>query len=97
MNTAAIETIVVEATTDEKNLITSKARKLGLQVSELMRLGAVAYEAGQMEEELEALAVLAQEAAERAAASIDATLAFVAASNARIDALEADAPTARRP
>ncbi|AYR26821.1 hypothetical protein [Herbaspirillum rubrisubalbicans] len=97
MNTAAIETIVVEATTDEKKLIASKARKLGLQVSELMRLGAVTYEAGQMEEELEALAALAQEAAERAAASIDETLAFVAASNARIAALEADAPPARRP
>lgn len=91
MRTAAVETIVVEATLYEKKVIAAKARKLGLQISELMCVGAVAYEAGQMEDELEALAGLAQEAAERAEACVDASLAFVEASNTRLAMLEAQA------
>jgi hypothetical protein len=51
--------------------------------------GALAYEGGQMDEALGELASLARQAAERACAAIDETLAFVAASNARLAALEA--------
>jgi len=91
MRTAAVATIVVEATAQEEKIIAAKARKLGMQISELMCLGALAYEAAQLEEELDALANLAQEAAERAGASVDASLAFIEASNARLAALEASA------
>lgn len=91
MRTAAVATIVVEATAQEEKIIAAKARKLGLQISELMCLGALAYEAAQWEEELDTLAILAQEAAERAGASADASLAFIAASNARLAALDASA------
>ncbi|MDR9851528.1 hypothetical protein [Herbaspirillum huttiense] len=56
-----------------------------------MCLGALAYEAAQWEEELDTLAILAQEAAERAGASADASLAFIEASNARLAALDASA------
>jgi hypothetical protein len=87
----AFATIVVEATAQEKKVIVAKARKLGLPVSELMCLGAVAYGDGQTQEELDALATLAQEAAERAVASIDASLAFMEASNARLAMLDAQA------
>ncbi|EIJ44690.1 hypothetical protein GWL_41290 [Herbaspirillum sp. GW103] len=89
MPATAVATIVVEATAQEEKIIAAKARKLGLPISELMCLGAVAYQGGQMQEELDALACLAQEAAERAGACVEASLAFVEASNARLDALDA--------
>jgi hypothetical protein len=91
MRTADVATIVVQATAQEEKIIAAKARKLGLHISELMCLGALAYEAAQWEEELDTLAILAQEAAERAGASADASLAFIAASNARLAALDASA------
>lgn len=88
---AAIERIVVQATPREKKAITAKARKLGLPISELMRRGATAYESAEAGEELGALADAAKAAAERAADSIDDTLAFIDASNKRIAAMEAKA------
>ena len=93
---AAIERIVVQATPQEKKAITAKAKKLGLPISELMRRGASAYESEQADEELGALADAAKAAAERAAASIDDSLAFVEASNKRIAAMEAKAAASRR-
>jgi len=89
---SAVERIVVQATPQEKRAIAAKARRLGLPVSELMRRGAVAYELSWDDEELGALADAAKAAAERAAASIDDALAFVAASNRRIAKLEQKAP-----
>jgi hypothetical protein len=89
---AAVERIVVQATAQEKKAIAAKAKRLGLPMSELMRRGAVAYDAAPADAELGALADAAQAAAERAAAAIDDALAFIAASNERIAALEASAP-----
>ncbi|UIN21487.1 hypothetical protein [Herbaspirillum frisingense] len=89
MKTSANETIVVRATTREKLVISAKARRLGLEVPDLMCKGALAYEGGQMDEALGELASQARQAAERACAAIDETLDFVAASNARLAALEA--------
>ena len=87
----AVERIVVQATPQEKKAIMAKAKRLGIPLSELMRRGASAYQTTQSDEELGALADAAKAAAERASASIDATLAFVEASNKRIAALESRA------
>ena len=87
----AVERIVVQATPQEKKAIMAKAKRLGMPLSELMRRGASAYQTTQSDDELGALADAAKAAAERASASIDDTLAFIAASNKRIAALEAKA------
>jgi len=88
---AAIERIVVQATSREKKAIAAKAKKLGLPISELMRRGATAYESAEADEELGALADAAKTAADRASDSIDDALAFIGASNKRIAAMEARA------
>lgn len=96
MPAAAVERIVVQATAQEKRAIAAKAKKLGLPISELMRRGAAAYGGEQSDEELGALADAAKAAADRAAQSIDDALAFIEASNRRIDAIEAGASAARK-
>lgn len=96
MSTAAIERIVVQATTTEKKAISAKAKKLGLPVSELMRRGAASYNSAKEDEELGVLADAAMAAANRASDSIDEVMAFVEASNKRIDAMEAKAAKARK-
>ena len=88
---SAIERIVVQATPQEKKAITAKAKKLGLPISELMRRGATAYTTTQADEELGALADAAKNAADRASASIDETLVYIAASNKHIAIMEARA------
>lgn len=92
----AVERIVVQATAREKKSLMTKAKRLGLPVSELMRRGAAAYESEQADEELGALADAARSAADRAVASIDEALAFIESSNARIAALERTAVAAAR-
>ena len=96
MSTAAIERIVVQATTTEKKAISAKAKKLGLPVSELMRRGAASYNSAKEDEELGVLADAAMAAANRASDSIDEVMAFVEASNKRISAMEAKAAKARK-
>lgn len=80
--------IVVQATPAEKRAISSKAKALGLPLSELMRLGANAYNSDSSQAELATLADAAFAAAERSCASIDDSLAFIAKSNARIAKME---------
>jgi len=87
----AIERIVVQTTTADKKAIVAKAKLLELPIAELMRRGAFAYQSAQADEELAGLADAAHAAAERAAASIDDALDFIAASNRRIAAMEAKA------
>jgi hypothetical protein len=91
MAATAIERIVVQATTQEKSFISAKAKKLGIPVSELMRRGATAFKSADAEEELGALADAAKRAADHASNSIDDALAFITASNKRIEAMEAKA------
>jgi hypothetical protein len=91
MVATANKRIVVQTTPEEKKSITAKAKKLGIPVAELMRRGAGAYESTKADEELGVLADAAKAAADRAAASIDETLAFIEASNKRIAAMEAKA------
>jgi hypothetical protein len=91
----AVERIVVQATAQDKKAIAAKARKLDLPISELMRRGAFAYEPGESDAELAALADAAKGAAERAGSAIDDALSFIDASNERIAAMEAEALQAR--
>ena len=92
----AIQRIVVQATTQDKKAIVAKAKKLDIPISELMRRGAFAYDAGDSDAQLGALADAAKGAAERAGTAIDDALAFIEASNKRIAAMEAKASRARR-
>lgn len=96
---AAVERIVVQATQQDKRAIAEKAKKLDLPVAELMRRGAFAYEitsdVSSADEELAMLADAAKGAADRAAAAIDDGLDFIAASNLRIAAMEAEAAARR--
>src|SRR3954468_10801024 len=87
----AVERIVVQATAQDKKAIAAKARKLDLPVSELMRRGAFAYESGEADAEMAALADAARDAADRAGAAIDDALDFIEASNRRIAEMEARA------
>jgi len=92
--TAAVERIVVQATAQDKQAITEKARKLDMPVSELMRRGAFAYQVDDHQAELATLADAARAAADRAGAAIDDALAFIEASNQRIAAMESKAAKA---
>ncbi|MEC5218688.1 hypothetical protein RCH09_003662 [Actimicrobium sp. GrIS 1.19] len=96
MAAAAIERIVVQATSQEKKTISAKAKRLGMPVSELMRRGATAYNSAESDEELGALADAAMSAANRASDSIDDVVAFVTASEKRIAAMEAKAGKERK-
>ncbi len=80
--------IVFSATEQEKKNIVTKADELKLPVAELMRRSVKAYDSESAQEELGALADQAKAAAERAADSIDEMLAFVEASNQRIEEME---------
>ncbi len=88
---AAIQRIVVQATTQDKRAIAAKAKKLDMPISELMRRGAFAYESSEADDEMGALADAAKGAADRAGAAIDDALDFIEASNRRVEALEAEA------
>ncbi|MBI3156243.1 MAG: hypothetical protein HYZ20_12635 [Burkholderiales bacterium] len=88
---SAVERIVVQAAAQDKKAIVAKAKRLGLPISELMRRGAFAYEPDESDAELAVLADAAKAAAERASAAIDDALNFIAASNERIAAMEAQA------
>jgi hypothetical protein len=88
---AAAERIVVQATAQDKREIVAKAKKLDIPISELMRRGAFQYQSTEADVELGALATQAKIAADRAGASIDDALLFIAASNKRIAAMEAQA------
>lgn len=88
---AAVERIVVQATSQDKKAIAAKAKKLDLPISELMRRGAFAYRSDETNKELASLADAAKHAADRAGSAIDDALDFIAASNKRIAALEAKA------
>ena len=92
---AAVQRIVVQATTQDKRAIAAKAKMLDIPISELMRRGAFAYESSDADEELAALADAAKGAADRAGAAIDDALEFIQASNDRIEALEAQAAKRR--
>ena len=86
---AAVERIVVQATAGDKRAIAEKARRLDMPVSELMRRGAFAYDVSASDEALGVLADAARAAAERSSAAIDDALAFIEASDRRLDKMAA--------
>jgi hypothetical protein len=85
---AATERIVVQTSAEEKRKIVAKAKELGVNISELMRRGAVDYRPSEADRELEALVEAALKAATRAGAAIDDALVFIDKSNRRIAAME---------
>ncbi len=85
---SATARIVVQATPLEKRTITSKAKSMGIPVSELMRRSANAFTPESDQTELATLADAAHAAAERSCKAIDDCLAFVAASEKRIAKME---------
>jgi len=91
---AAVERIVVQATSKDKKSIAAKAKRLNLPISELMRRGAFAYETAEPDAELGALADAAKGAADRAGIAIDDALSFIESSTRRIEAMEAKAAKA---
>ena len=91
MAATAIERIVVQATSRDKQAIAAKAKKFDMPVSELMRRGAFAYASDESDQELGALADAAKGAADRAGLAIDDAMAFLAASNKRIASMESAA------
>lgn len=96
MTAAAVERIVVQATLQEKKVITAKAKRLGLSVSELMRRGATAYNSAEADDELGTLADAALTSSNRAIDAINDMLVFVAASNERIATMELQSTSKRK-
>ncbi len=96
MANAAIERIVVQATAQDKQAITAKAKNLHMPVAELMRRGAFAYAVDELDQEILALADAAKGAADRAGLAIDDSLSFIAASNKRIAKMEMAASKAHK-
>ena len=86
---AAVERIVVQATAGDKRAIAEKAKRLDMPVSELMRRGAFAYDVSASDEALGVLGDAARAAAERSSAAIDDALAFIEASDRRLDKMAA--------
>ena len=87
----AIERVVVQATPEDKRAFVAKAKALDMPLSELMRRGAFAYRSDDADADMGALADAAKAAADKAGAAIDDALDFIAASNARIEVMEAQA------
>ena len=87
----AIERVVVQATPEDKRAFVAKAKALDMPLSELMRRGAFAYRSDDADADMGALADAAKAAADKAGAAIDDALDFIAASNARIAKMEAQA------
>lgn len=85
------ERIVVRVTPQDKKALAAKAKVLGFPLAELMRRGAFAYRLNRVDDELVSLSYAAKGAADRACAAIDDALDFIAASNERIAAMEAEA------
>lgn len=96
MSRVVLKKIVVLVSPHEKKFIFAKAKKLGLTVADLMCRGVFAYNPPGFDKNLGALADEAKNAANRASDSIDDVLAFIAASEKRIAAMEAKALRGRK-
>jgi len=86
----------MQATPQDKKPIAVKVRKLKRPVSELMRRHTFVYGRKGSDADLVPLANAATAAANRAGAAIEDALEFIAASNHRIAALEAQAKAKRK-
>ena len=84
---AATERIVVQVTPVQKRAIASTAKRLGLNVSELMRQAAQGFTPSDDEEDINALIWRVDASTKEANDALDDALAFVAESNKRIAAM----------
>jgi hypothetical protein len=83
----ATERIVVQVTAVQKRAIASTAKRLGLNVSELMRQAAQGFTPTEDEQDMHALIARVNASTNEANDALDDALAFVAESNKRIAAL----------
>jgi hypothetical protein len=81
---AATERIVVQVTTGQKRAITQTAKRLGLNVSELMRQAVQGFTPSDDEQEILALVDRVNASTKEANSALDDALSFVAESNKRI-------------
>lgn len=93
----AVDGVVVQIAPEDKQRISTKAKKLNIPLSELMRRAASAYTTDEDDMELGLLADVAKNAADSAATSIDDAMSFIKKSNARIAAMERAAAAQRKP
>ena len=84
---AATERIVVQVTTVQKRAIASTAKRLGLNVSELMRQAAQGFTPSEDEQEINSLIARVNASTKEASNALDDALSFVAESNKRIAAM----------
>jgi hypothetical protein len=83
----ATERIVVQVTPTQKKAISSAAKRLGLNVSELMRQAAQGFQPKSDEGDIDALIERVNASTKEANEALDDALAFVRESNKRIDAM----------
>jgi phosphate uptake regulator len=83
----ATERIVVQVTPTQKKAISSTAKRLGLNVSELMRQAAQGFQPKSDDADLDALIERVNQSTREASAALDEAFAFVQESNKRIEAL----------
>ena len=93
----AVDRVVVQIAPEDKQRISTKAKKLNIPLSKLMRRAASAYTTDEDDMELGLLADVAKNAADSAATSIDDAMSFIEKSNARIAAMERAAAAQRKP
>jgi len=84
---AARERIVVQVTTVQKRAIASTAKRLGLNVSELMRQAALGVTPSDDTQEINALIDRVNASTKEVNDALDDVLSFVAESNRRIAAM----------
>lgn len=84
----ATERIVVQVTPTQKKAIASTARRLGLNVSELMRQAAQGFQPKSDDGDLDALIERVNASTKEANDALDDALAFVQESNKRIEVME---------
>jgi hypothetical protein len=84
---AATERIVVQVTPVQKRAIASTAKRLGLNVSELMRQAAQGFTPSDDEEDINALISRVNASTQEANDALGDALSFVAESNKRIAAM----------
>lgn len=80
----ATERIVVQVTTVQKRAIASTAKRLGLNVSELMRQAAQGFTPSDDEQEIKVLIERVNASTKEANDALDDALSFIAESNKRI-------------
>ena len=84
---AASERIVVQVTTSQKQAIATTAKRLGLNVSELMRQAAQGFTPSDDEQDLLALIERVNASSKEANTALDDAMSYVADSNKRIAAM----------